>query len=166
MRFIMRKFMIGTLNVAGKTKKKKLDSGSNLFYALLMIFPVAQFILFYIVVNFKSFGYVFMEQTKISDTEITWRFTFDNITRWFLNDYSRKMLFSTAKMSILYYAVVFLISIPLGLLFSYYILKKLPMSKTFRVFLFIPSIIPAAAFVLSYKIMFNDVIDVVVNNLA
>ena len=92
--------MIGTLNVAGKTKKKKLDSGSNLFYALLMIFPVAQFILFYIVVNFKSFGYAFMEQTKISDTEITWRFTFDNITRWFSNDYSRKMLFSTAKMSI------------------------------------------------------------------
>ena len=37
----------------------------------------------------------------------------------------------------LYYAVVFLISIPLGLLFSYYIFKKLPMSKTFRVFLFI-----------------------------
>ena len=158
--------MVGTLNTAGKTKKKKLDRGSNIFYALLMIFPVAQFILFYIVVNFKSFGYAFMEQTKISDTEVTWRFTFDNITKWFSNDYSRKMLFSTAKMSILYYAVVFLISIPLGLLFSYYIFKKLPMSKLFRVFLFIPSIIPAAAFVLSYKIIFNDVIDVVVNNLA
>ena len=159
--------MVETLKAASKTKKKRLDRGSNIFYALLMIFPVVQFILFYIVVNFKSFGYAFMEQEKISDSEVIWRFArFDNIKDWFANDYKRDMLFSTAKMSLLYYGIVFLVSIPLGLLFSYYIFKKLPMSKLFRVFLFIPSIIPAAAFVLSYKIIFNDVIDVVVKDLA
>ena len=80
----MRKNMVETLNATNTTKKKKLDRGSNIFYALLMIFPVVQFILFYIVVNFKSFGYAFMEQTKISDTEIIWKFArFDNIKDWF-----------------------------------------------------------------------------------
>ena len=98
--------MVEALKTASKTKKKRLDRGSNIFYALLMIFPVVQFILFYIVVNFKSFGYAFMEQEKISDTDIVWRFTFDNITNWFTNDYSRKMLFSTAKMSTVYYAII------------------------------------------------------------
>ena len=135
----------------------KAERSSNIFYALLMIFPVIQFILFYVVVNFKSFGYAFMESEKISETEIVWRFTFDNFKDWFTNSSKLRDLISTAKMSLLYYGVSLCVSIPLGLLFSYYIFKKLPFSKFFRVFLFIPSIIPAAAFILTFKTILNDV---------
>ena len=119
--------------------KSKMQRGSNIFYAALMAFPVIQFVLFYIVVNFKSFGYAFMQQEKISDTEIVWHFTFDNITQWFSNPSKFRDLLSTTKMSLLYYAVTLAVSIPLGLLFAYYIFKKMPASKLFRIFLFIPS---------------------------
>lgn len=139
----------------GDKKVKKLEGGSNVFYAALMAFPVIQFILFYLVVNFKSFGYAFMEQEKISDTEIVWRFTFENITRWFTDSVKLENLLATAKMSLIYYGISLAVSIPLGLLFSYYIFKKMPLAKTFRIFLFIPSIIPAAAFVLTYKLLLN-----------
>jgi multiple sugar transport system permease protein len=108
-------------------------------------------------VNFKSFGYAFMEQEKISDTEIIWHATFDNFTRWFTNSSKLKELLSTSGMSLIYYGATLLVSIPLAMLFSYYIFKKLPGAKLFRIFLFIPSIIPAAAFVLTYKIIFNDI---------
>ena len=142
-----------------KTKKKvgKAERGSNLFYAALMAFPVLQFLIFYVGVNFKSFGYAFMEQEKISDTEIIWRATFNNFTRWFTNSAKLKELLSTSWMSLIYYGATLLVSIPLAMLFSYYIFKKLPGAKLFRIFLFIPSIIPAAAFVLTYKIIFNDI---------
>ncbi|MBQ8428951.1 MAG: sugar ABC transporter permease [Clostridia bacterium] len=137
---------------------------SNVFYAALMAFPVIQFLLFYVAVNFKSFGYAFMQQEKISDTEVVWHFTFRNITQWFTNSSKLGDLLSTTKMSLLYYAATLLVSIPLGLLFAYYIFKKMPASKLFRVFLFIPSIMPAAAFVLTYKIVLNDASPVLLGN--
>ena len=143
--------------VVKKKKTNKAERGSNIFYAALMAFPVLQFLIFYVGVNFKSFGYAFMEQEKISDTEIIWRATFDNFTRWFSNSSKLKDLLATSGMSLIYYGATLLVSIPLAMLFSYYVFKKLPGAKLFRIFLFIPSIIPAAAFVLTYKIIFNDI---------
>ena len=141
-----------------------MQRGSNIFYAALMAFPILQFFIFYIAVNFKSFGYAFMQQEKISDTEVVWHFTFENITQWFSNSSKLSDLLATTKMSLLYYGATLLVSIPLGLLFAYYIFKKMPASKLFRVFLFIPSIMPAAAFVLTYKIILNDASPIVVGN--
>ena len=74
-----------------KTKKNKMQRGSNVFYVALMAFPVIQFILFYIVVNFKSFGYAFMEQEKI-EGGIVWHVTFKNIMEWFSNSSNLKDL--------------------------------------------------------------------------
>ena len=150
-----------TIAKTNKKKNNKMQRGSNIFYAALMLFPVIQFFVFYIAVNFKSFGYAFMEQEKLADGQIVWHATFSNITEWFSNSSKFKDLLSTTKMSLIYYVGVLVVSIPLALLFSYYIFKKLPGSKLFRIFLFIPSIIPAAAFVLTYKIMLNDVTPVI-----
>ena len=150
--------MLNSTNTNQNLKRKnKMQRGSTIFYVALMAFPVLQFILFYIVVNLKSFGYAFMEQIKISDTEIIWRATFENFTRWFTNASELEALLSASKMSLIYYGINLLVSIPLGLLFSYYIFKKMPASGFFRIFLFVPSIIPAAAFALTYKIVLNDV---------
>ena len=150
--------MLGTVKTENpKKRKNKMQRGSNVFYAALMALPVLQFVIFYIAVNFKSFGYAFMQQEKISETEIVWRFTFQNITDWFTNSAKWADLLATSKMSLIYYGASLLVGIPLGLLFAYYIFKKMPMAKTFRIFLFLPSIIPAAAFVLTYKIVLNDV---------
>ena len=151
--------------VVKKKKTNKAERGSNIFYAALMAFPVLQFLFFYVGVNFKSFGYAFMEQEKISDTEIIWRATFDNFTRWFSNSSKLKDLLSTSGMSLIYYGATLLVSIPLAMLFSYYVFKKLPGAKLFRIFLFIPSIIPAAAFVLTYKIIFNDITPTLINGM-
>lgn len=156
--------MSNNMTVHNKRKSgNRMSPGSKVFYALLMAIPVLQFILFYVVVNFKSFGYAFMEQEKISDTEIVWRFTMENFTNWFTNSSKLEELLSTTKMSLFYYGATLVISIPLALLFSYYIFKRMFGAKLFRIFLFIPSIIPAAAFVLSYKILLNDVTPIIFN---
>jgi ABC-type sugar transport system permease subunit len=158
--------MLNTNAIKTERKNRKLQRGSNVFYAALMAFPVVQFILFYIVVNLKSFGYAFMQQEKISDMEVVWHFTFKNITTWFTNESERQVLFSATKMSLLYYALTLLVSIPLGLLFAYYIFKKMPASKLFRIFLFLPSIIPVAAFVLTYQTVLIEVTPVIFGGLG
>lgn len=147
--------MTNTLQDTKTKKKQGLERGSTVFYALLMIFPVAQFLLFYVWVNFKSFGYAFL--TPSASASKVWDVTFKNITSWFTNESNLKSLMQTGKMSLLFYGVNLGLSIPLGLLFSYYVFKKLPLSGMFRIFLFIPSIIPAAAFVLAYRYLFNEV---------
>ena len=157
--------MFNALKTDKKGKEKnKLQRGSNIFYAVLMVFPVIQFLIFYIAVNFKSFGYAFMEREILDTSEIVWRFTFKNITEWFTVGSKAQSLLRTAKMSLIYYGVNLLVSIPLGLLFAYYIFKKMPASKVFRVCLFIPSIMPAAAFALTYKIILNEVTPVIFGN--
>lgn len=148
--------MTNTLQIDAKTKKKKrLDRGSTIFYASFMVFPVIQFLLFYFWVNLKSFGYAFLKPD--TGAQISWTLTLENLTGWFTNPDKLNALMQTSKMSLLFYGVNLGLSIPLGLLFSYYVFKKLPLSGMFRIFLFIPSIIPAAAFVLSYRYLFNEV---------
>ena len=152
-----------------ETKKKKTNKAerrSNIFYAALMAFPVIQFLIFYVGVNFKSFGYAFMVQEKISDTEIVWHATLNNFADWFSNSTKLRDLLATTKMSLVYYGASLCVSIPLAMLFSYYIFKKCLGAKLFRIFLFIPSIVPAAAFVLTYKIVFNDVVPEVFSSVS
>ena len=149
--------MSHTVNTATNTKKtNKLQHGSNVFYAALMAFPVIQFLIFYIVVNVWSFGAAF-RKADFSGAEMTWKLTLDNITGWFQAD-QWQSLWTAVQKSLLYYGVNLAVSIPLGLLFAYYIFKKMPAAGLFRVVLFLPSIIPVAALALTYKLMLNEVV--------
>ena len=142
--------MLKNLKAKNRGKNNRMQRGSNVFYAALMALPVVQFLIFYIGVNFRSFGYAFMH-FDVKDGVATSEISLKPILNWFKNSTEFKMLLDTAKNSLLYYGITLCVSIPLGLLFAYYIFKKMPLSKIFRVFLFIPSIIPAAAFVLTFK---------------
>ncbi len=147
-------------NISGVKLNKKaqtMDKSAKIFYAILMALPVLQFVLFYIVVNFQSFGFAFMDTVETTDNKIVWFFSLKNITDWFTDPYKVKDLLNATKMSLLYYGVTLCVSIPLGLLFAYYVFKKMPFAGIFRIFLFIPSIIPAAAFVLTFKYVLNEV---------
>ena len=150
--------MLNNTNKQQNVKNKnKLQRGSTIFYVALMAFPVIQFILFYIVVNFRSFGYAFMEITHDTALNQTIKeFSFKQFAHWFTDVADKVAFWESSKMSLLYYGVSLFVGIPLGLLFSYYIFKKMPASTFFRIFLFLPSIIPAAALALTYKIVLNE----------
>lgn len=59
-------------------------------------------------------------------------------------------LLDAMKMTLLFFVVFTGINTPLGLLFSYYISKKMPGAGFFRIFLFMPSIICSVIMVLIY----------------
>ena len=127
--------------MTNKIKKKKWWKDKNfLFYCLLMAFPLVQFLVFYIGVNFNS---ILMAFQRIDIQKDTVEWTVLNIQNAFQMMTGSPELLSVLSVSVVSYVILTGIGIPLGLFFSYYIYKKLPLSGAFRVILFLPSIMSA-----------------------
>lgn len=127
--------------MTNKIKKKKWWKDKNfLFYCLLMAFPLVQFLVFYIGVNFNS---ILMAFQRIDIQKDTVEWTVSNIQNAFQMMTGSPELLSVLSVSVVSYVILTGIGIPLGLFFSYYIYKKLPLSGAFRVILFLPSIMSA-----------------------
>ena len=131
-------------------KTKKLRAGnykSLIFYIVLMIVPTVQFLVFYIGVNLNSFLLAF----KYYDTTDSYKIDLiKNFAEWFTPK-NTEMLWGYFKMSVLAFAVQLVVITPLGVLFAYYIFKKMPLAGFFRVMLFIPSIVSALVVLKVYK---------------
>lgn len=136
----------------GQAAKRKRITASKwreiAFYVLMLAFPVIQFGIFYIGVNFNSFLLAFQKIDVLDNTTV---FTFDNIKNAF-----KLLLFDEGMRSMTFYSLIsyfvsLLIGVPLGLLFSFYIAKKMMGSRFFRVILFLPSILPAIVLVVMFK---------------
>lgn len=123
-------------------KKKKSDWLAHhkdlIYYCIMMIWPVAQFCVFYIGVNFNSVKLAFQEIDIVNNTTI---YTVNNIKQAFWDMTNSKNLLIAAKNSLLGYALMLGVGTTLGLFFSYYIYKKMPCNGAFRVLLFMPSIV-------------------------
>ena len=105
-----------------------------------MAFPLVQFLVFYIGVNFNS---ILMAFQRIDIQKDTVEWTVSNIQNAFQMMTGSPELLSVLSVSVVSYVILTGIGIPLGLFFSYYIYKKLPLSGAFRVILFLPSIMSA-----------------------
>lgn len=118
----------------GMSASKKRELG---FQLILLAWPVVQFFIFYIVVNFNSFRMAF----NFEDTS--------NFFLYFKNCFSGEGVnyVKAAGISVLLFLIVHIITVPLGLIFSYYISKKFFGHKFFKFILFIPSIISATVMI-------------------
>jgi len=142
-------------------KKKKVGLGQNtlkskLFYALLVLIPSLQFLFFYVFVNINSFALAFKEfPTGIAKE---YKFTFNNFTDWFTNKSLNIEMKAAIGVSIKSYFISLFTGVPLGLFFSYYMFKKMPGSKLFRVLLFMPSILSAGVLAVIFKMVTDNVL--------
>lgn len=120
-----------------------------------MAYPVLQFVIFYLFVNFNSILLSFKNIDIYDYTKFSW--TLDNFTRWFKDPTMFEQMITAAGVSIKVYLISLVVGVPLGLFFSYYIFKKLPASGFFRVMLFLPSILSSIVLVSIYTSFMNNV---------
>lgn len=130
-----------------------------------MVVPVLQFIVFYIGVNINSILLAFQKIEISSNAEKTITWTWKNFADWFTNETSRSLVLTATGTSLKVYAITLFTGVPLGLLFSYYIYKKMPGASAFRVVLFMPSIISSIVMVLIYKYCVNDALPAIFKGL-
>lgn len=125
------------------TKQKKLskfNKGDLIFYCLVLAWPVLQFCIFYVGVNLNSVLMSFKKITIGQNGEWVSTPTFAQYQaafKWLLgHDFWQYM-----GVSLKAFAITTGIGLPLGLLFAYYIFKKLPAWGAFRVILYLPQIL-------------------------
>lgn len=128
------------------TADKKRDL---LTYILFMIWPVLQFVVFYIIVNGNTL--LLSLQENVGGTIFAFSSEpFKNLGQAFTDFFGPKYAPYLVG-SLTMFGLTTAIGIPLALFFSYYIYKKLPMSNFFRVMLFLPSIISATVLAIMFK---------------
>lgn len=127
----------------GKTDAKKkgilggysaMEKKNFLFVALLLAFPIIQFIIFYLVINIESFKYAFTDELGNASLKY--------ITQ-ILEDFSANgnNLFKALGRSFVTWGVGNLIVFPISILFTYALFKRVAGEMFFRVLFFLPGII-------------------------
>ncbi len=122
-----------------------------IFYILMMIVPILQFVLFYGYVNFNSILMAFRTYVPDKGFEFVWFENFKTAFSILFEDWSR------IENSLILYLVNLVIVMGLALVFSYYIAKKYVLSGTFRVVLYLPQIVSSVVFVKIYQILTTDI---------
>lgn len=151
-----------------KSKKTRGRIGlknDRLFYCLILAFPVLQFAVFYIGVNINSFLLAFKNIRLDENMQYHTEFGLTAFREAFRLALTPE-IGQIVKTSFLSYFLKTVISMPLGLLFSYYIAKKLQGAKFFRIILFLPSILSTIVMVSLFKYFVNDAIPAFVEDIT
>lgn len=136
-----------------KPRKSVSNKRDLITYLLFLIWPITQFIVFYLAVNANSILLTFQEYaggTKFVFAEQPFANLAKAANDFFVGEY-KPYLVGTLIM----FALTLFIGTPLALLFSYYIYKKMPLHNAFRVMLFLPSIISATVLAIMFKYFAN-----------
>ena len=138
------------------TKKRKGDTSELIFYISLIALPILQVLIFYIYVNINSFTMSFKTYNTLKD-EFEWA-GLVNFERLWYELTQTSILRDAFFNSLLVWLCTSVLCTFLCILFSYYIYKQWALSKFFKFFLFLPSILPGILLVIVFKFFTNEAI--------
>lgn len=129
------------------------NTRNKIFIACMLAYPLLHFFIFFVIVNINSVMMTFQE----FDWD-TGKYTFTGFSNYitvFKDLASNKETQRTIINSLLYFPVTNFISLPLSLLFSYFLYKKVKLSGIFRVIFFLPSILPIVVLTMTFRFTFD-----------
>ncbi len=141
-----------------KKPPMKRETKRIIFYTLMMIFPMAQFLLFYVYINFSEIMLAFQLYAIDPNDAENYIITFSTVNFEFVFNF----LFQVKNIplvtnSVIYYVLHTAVGTTLALAFSYYIYKKYFLSELFRVILFLPQVISGLVLSLLFNYIVTDV---------
>lgn len=147
-----------------KTKKERKDffailkkdkTQSVIFQILIYFYPLLLFVVFWFGTNINSlimsFQHIDIDGTRTWAGFYNFRSFLDKIINSGDDALLRTSFFNSIKM----FAINFCVSMPLYLLFSFYLFKKLPGSRLFLIIIMIPSIVSEFMISLIFKKLIN-----------
>ncbi len=134
----------------------------NLFISLMLLFPMVQFLIFYVYVNFNSILLAFQ---KYDISERGYIFTgFENFAQVCKDILFTGKLTTAVKNSGVQFLLTLLIITPLNILSSYVVFKKCLFSSAYKIILFMPNLISSMVFVVNARILISYGFPVLFNN--
>ncbi len=134
-----------------KTKLEHALRNGLLFYLSIMIVPVVQFIIFYIIVNANSLMLSFKTYEIVNGQYVSTFVGFKNIINTFKEIFTTTFYINVWKNSILFYLYGLIGGTVFSLFFSYYIYKKRPFGSFFKIMLYLPHIVSTMVITILYK---------------
>lgn len=146
------------INTRKRLSKRTRD---YIFVGLMLLYPVFQFVFTWSFVNIRSILLAFQQGSFTGyqwvgfDTIVkVWQESFRDVNNstgvsW-LNDKSVVLLNSLG-----FAFITIFISLPLSMLFSYFLSKKMPLTPVFQVIFFLPNIIPVVALTFAFKMSYT-----------
>lgn len=131
-----------------KAYNKKL--GQNTFLFFFLLFPMVQFLVFYVGVSANTLKLAF----QAPDEAGNYYFTFDTFKEVFRAFFVTNEMTLLVKNSAIQFLCGLLIGMPLQIMVSYVVFKKVPLAGAYKVILFIPNIISSLVFVICAKALF------------
>ena len=135
-------------------KIRKGDMGERIFYCLLIALPVLQVAIFYFYVNFNSVLMSFKSYDTLAN-KFTWDFDV-NFVRFWSELTETSIIRDALKNSLIIWFYTTVVGTFLAIVFAYYIYKKWMLAKTFKFFLFLPSVLPSILLVIVFKFFANE----------
>ena len=149
-------------NKKKKTSFAKKNRDQNIFLFFFLLFPVLQFAVFYLGVNFNSIILAFQRY------EVGTGFVFEGFTNFanVLKDiFVTGGLVTAIKNSAIQFAVTLFLGTPMHLMVAYAVFRKVPYHGFFKVMLFLPQMISSMVFVISAEYLINEGFPVIFKNL-
>ena len=145
------------------TRKKKVNKSDLIFIIVMLLVPTVQFAIFYIGTNLNSFALSFKTYDKLGGGFVPngWN-NFERVIEDLKN--SEEVIFAV-KNSFKVYGVGLLTSLPVAILFAYYVYKKFFGFRTFKVLLFLPSMLSILTLCILYRIFADNSVPDVINSM-
>ena len=132
-----------------RNKRERTDWKNIVFCCLILSFPILQFIIFYLGVNFNSIILAFKDYShKTGEYSFA---GFDNFKRVITDFNDLPVLKMSFTNSLVLIFCSLLIGMSLSILFSFFIYKKAFGHKVYKVVLFMPNIVSMIVMVLVFK---------------
>ena len=132
-----------------------------IFIIVMLAYPVLQFLITWIFVNFGAISMAFNGSEFYDDFQfsfVNFKKIFDDLAKPY-SDQSGFLGLNSATIVLLnslgYCFITIFISLPLSLLFSYFLRKKMPIANVFRAIFFLPNIIPIVALTFAFRMSYT-----------
>ena len=141
-----------------KVYNKKL--GQNIFLFFFLMFPIVQFLIFYVGVSANTLKLAFQAPDKAGNYYFTFG-TFKDVFRAFFVTKEMSLL---VKNSAIQFLCGIVISMPLQVMVAYVVFKKVPLAGAYKVILFLPNIISSLVFVICARALMQKGLPTILNN--
>ena len=149
--------------IFGKRKQtvQSGNVGAAIFAHTLVIYPILQFLVFYVYVNFNSI-ILSLQQYNLETGQFTW-LGIDNFKQVIIDIVNDSTMKYCVSNSLTAYAIGLIVGFPLNLTFAYVIYKKIPASGFFQIVLFLPQILSSIVISMMFMTFVRNVVPAVMN---
>ncbi|MHB1452731.1 MAG: carbohydrate ABC transporter permease [Saccharofermentanales bacterium] len=135
------------------SKKKKFHLSRTLFILSCVIYPLINFAVFSIYINFKTFILAFQRFNKFKGI---WEFVgFDNFKDVIHNIFNERIIGLGVVNTGIWIVVTVGVLLPISILVAYILFKKIPLSNFYRIIFFLPTIISIVIMTMVFSFMVN-----------